>query len=62
MELREAVDAFIATLDVSPPYEVDYHNDTGPDDDGFWCWWEVADIKFDTKEQAKAFLEILNAK
>jgi hypothetical protein len=60
-QIRTAVNAFIATLP-PPPYEISYENDTGPDDEGYWQWWEVAGIKFDTEAQATAFLEILNTK
>lgn len=27
-------------------WTVEYNNDVGPDDDGFWEWWEVTDGKF----------------
>lgn len=47
-------------------------NDTGPNDDGFWEWWEVIDaedqylgketrvFKCDSEEDAKWLAEILN--
>lgn len=61
MELRAALDAFIATIEEPRPYSVSYDNSTGPDDGGYWEWWTVAGIKFDTEASAKAFLEVLNA-
>lgn len=30
-----------------------YKNDTGPNDDGFWQWWEIEGVgKFDTENDA----------
>jgi hypothetical protein len=45
-------------------WTVDYSNDTGPDDEGFWEWWEVTDgertFKADTQPHAKWLCELLN--
>ncbi len=44
-------------------WKIEYDNDVGPDDDGFWQWWTVTDgqrsFKCDTEEDAKWLLEKL---
>lgn len=44
-------------------WHIDYGNDTGPDDDGFWEWWEVTNgertFKCDYKEDAEWLLNAL---
>ena len=44
-------------------WRIEYHNDTGPDDDGFWEWWEVTDgektFKSDSEEDAKWLLDLI---
>lgn len=49
-------------------YEINYSNDVGPEDDGFWEWWEVrlksppyhVICKCDDREQAARICELLN--
>lgn len=48
-------------------YFVEYQNDVGPDDDGFWEWWEVIDsadstviCKCSEKENADKICDLLN--
>ncbi len=41
------------------PYTVEYCNDTGPSDDSFWEWYEVAGIKCDSKAQAELIQRLL---
>jgi hypothetical protein len=47
------------------PWTIEYDNDTGPDDDGFWEWWTVTNgtrsFKCDDKADAKWLAELLNA-
>lgn len=42
---------------------VEYHNDTGPNDEGFWEWWEVTDgkrvFKASSEEDAMWLVEAL---
>lgn len=34
--------------------EISYENDTGPNDEGFWEWWEIEGLgKFSDKESAE---------
>lgn len=41
---------------------VEYNNDVGPNDDGFWEWWEIPGIaKFDNKDDALSALRAVNA-
>ena len=44
---------------------VDYQNDTGPNDGGFYEWWEVTDgartFKCDSEEDARCLAVVLNA-
>jgi hypothetical protein len=45
----------------APRFTIEYDNDTGPDDGGFWEWWSVFDngrcvAKCDTEEDAKRVL------
>lgn len=33
--------------------EIEYDNDTGPDDEGFWEWWEIPGVaKFNLERDA----------
>lgn len=47
------------------PWRVEYENDTGPGDEGFWRWWEIIDAKgarvakCDTEEAAAALVAAL---
>lgn len=45
-------------------WRVDYQNDTGPNDGGFYEWWEVTDgartFKCDSEEDARFLFAILN--
>jgi hypothetical protein len=45
-------------------WRVVYSNDVGPDDDGFWEWWEVTDgkrtFKSDSEEDAEWLCAVLN--
>jgi len=52
----------LALLQEMPPgpFIVEYDNDTGPNDEGFWEWWEVAGIKFKTEKLATVFCAVLN--
>ena len=36
------------------PWRVDRNNDTGPDDKGYWEWWEVRDAHGDTIAECAA--------
>jgi len=46
-------------------WSVQYDNDVGPDDDGFWEWWNVSDghksFRSKNREDAKWLCNILNA-
>ena len=45
-------------------WNIDYDNDTGYDDEGFWEWWTVSDeqrsFKCDSEDDAKWLCDILN--
>lgn len=45
-------------------WKIEYDNDTGPDDEGFWEWWTVTDgeksFKCDVEADAKWLLNLLN--
>lgn len=48
-------------------YSVDWNNDVGPNDEGYWEWWEVKDdidheviCKCDKKEDADLICGLLN--
>lgn len=45
-------------------WKIEYDNDTGPDDGGFFEWWTVTDgereFKANTEDDAKWLAEILN--
>ena len=45
-------------------WEIEYDNDTGPDDEGFGEWWTVSredrSFKTDTEEDAKWLCDLLN--
>lgn len=47
------------------PWAIEYNNDTGSNDEGFWEWWDVTDgdisFKANTEESAKFLCEKLNA-
>lgn len=44
-------------------WKIEYDNDTGPGDEGFWEWWTVTDgkrsFKCDSEDDAKWLLEAL---
>lgn len=44
---------------------IEYNNDTGPNDDGFWAWWEVTDgevvFKTDKRKDAVWLLNLVIA-
>lgn len=46
-------------------WAVEYHNDVGPGDDGFWEWWAVTDqirsYRAETELDAKWLCDRLNA-
>ena len=46
-------------------WKITYDNDTGPDDEGFWEWWNVTDgkrsFKCDTEADAKFLRDALLA-
>lgn len=46
-------------------WKIEYYNDTGPDDGGFWEWWAVSNgtrsFKCDDEADAKWLAELLNA-
>jgi hypothetical protein len=48
----------------SMKWTIEYDNDTGPGDEGFWEWWTVSDVarsfKCDSEEDAKWLCELLN--
>ena len=37
-------------------WTVEYNNDTGPDDEGFWEWWAVTDGKRNFDQDDAAWL------
>lgn len=45
-------------------WTIEYDNDTGPNDGGFWEWWTVTNgeksFKSDDKGDAKWLAEVLN--
>ena len=45
-------------------WSVDYHNDTGTDDEGFWEWWTVSDgtktFRCDSRKDAEWLADLLN--
>ena len=45
-------------------WAVEYHNDTGPTDEGYWEWWTVTDgeksFKSDDEHDAKWLCTLLN--
>ena len=47
-------------------WTIEYENDVGLDDDGFWEWWTISDGErsFDTKIEADAkwLCDLLNEK
>lgn len=46
-------------------WKIEYDNDTGPGDEGFWEWWTVTDgtrsFKCNSEDDAKWLAETLNA-
>ena len=46
-------------------WTIDYDNDTGPDDDGYWEWWTVTNgsrsFKCDSREDAEWLLTAILA-
>lgn len=44
---------------------VEYDNDTGPDDDSFWQWWNVTDgttsYRASTEDEANSLCQTLNS-
>ena len=46
-------------------WKIEYDNDTGPGDEGFWEWWTVTDgarsFKCNSEDDAKWLSETLNA-
>ena len=53
------------TVDRAYAWRVDYDNDVGDDDGGFWEWWEVTNgtvaYKADKETEAKSLCNLLNA-
>jgi hypothetical protein len=49
---------------MSAVWKVEYGNDVGPNDEGFWEWWEVTDgkrtFKSNSEEDANWLCEALN--
>lgn len=49
---------------MSDAWQIIYNNDSGPDDDGFWEWWDVTDgnrsFRCDSEEDAKWLVENLS--
>ena len=47
-------------------WTIEYDNDTGPDDGGFWQWWTVTNgeksFKSDDEDDAKWLAGVLNAR
>lgn len=45
-------------------WKIEYDNDTGPSDEGFWEWWTVTDgdksFKCDDEADAKWLCDLLN--
>jgi hypothetical protein len=45
-------------------WTVEYTNDVGADDEGFWEWWEITNgekaFKSDTKDDAEFLCDLLN--
>lgn len=45
-------------------WKIDYGNDVGPDDGGFWEWWTVTDgtraFKADAEADAQWLCDLLN--
>lgn len=45
-------------------WTIEYYNDTGPNDEGFWEWWDVTNgkrsFKTDTEDDAKWLCAFLN--
>ena len=45
-------------------WKIEYSNDVGPNDEGFWEWWEVSDgdrvFKSNSKEKAEWLCALLN--
>ena len=45
-------------------WTIEYDNDTGPMDEGFWEWWTVTDgtksFKCNSESEAKWLCDILN--
>ena len=45
-------------------WTIEYENDVGPNDEGFWCWWNVTDgtrtFEANTEEDAKWLCDLLN--
>jgi hypothetical protein len=50
--------------EIDMKWEVDYNNDVGANDEGFWEWWEVTDgertFKADLEADANWLCELLN--
>lgn len=46
------------------PWTIEYDNDVGPNDDGFWEWWTVTNgerrFKCDEQADAEWLMEKLN--
>ena len=46
------------------PWRIEYNNDVGPSDEGFWQWWEVTDghktFKSSSEEDAQWLCALLN--
>jgi len=46
-------------------WRIEYNNDVGPNDEGYWDWWEVTDgavtFKTDREDDAKRLRDMLNA-
>lgn len=49
---------------IYPTWKVEYSNDVGPNDEGFWEWWEVTNgqvtFKADAEKDAEWLCAVLN--
>lgn len=52
------------TAERAVEWRVEYDNDVGPNDVGFWEWWEVTNgkqvYKADTEHDAQLLCDLLN--
>ena len=50
-----------AVAGMTPVAMPQHDNDTGPNDESYWEWWEVEGIRFNTEEAALRFVVLRNA-